>query len=102
MTAPHLHMRSTDNGFDVAQLQRLENKVDKLTDAVTQLVRVEERQINHGVRIGEVEHRLALTQNNVTQVEKKLDQWINRAVGLWSVAIVVWTVYLGIGKYFHD
>jgi len=95
-------MRSTDSEYGVAQLERLEHKVDKLTDAVTQLVRVEERQINHGVRIGEVEHRLALTQNNVTQVEKKVDQWINRGIGLWSVAIVMWTIYLGVGKYFHD
>ena len=98
----HTHMRSTDSEFGVAQLERLEHKVDKLTDAVTQLVRVEERQINHGVRIGDVEHRLSVTQNNLTMVEKKVDQWINRGIGLWSVAIVVWTVYLGIGKYFHD
>lgn len=99
---PHTHMRSTDNEYGVAQLERLEHKVDKLTDAVTQLVRVEERQINHGVRIGEVEHKLALTQQHVTTVEKKVDQWINRGIGLWSVAIVLWTVYLGVGKYFHD
>jgi uncharacterized protein YigA (DUF484 family) len=92
-------MRSTDSEYSPAQLERLENKVDKLTDAVTQLVRVEERQINHGVRIGEVEHKLALTHNNVVMVEKKVDQWINRGIGLWSVAIVLWTLYLGMGKY---
>lgn len=97
----HTHMRSTDTEYGVAQLERLEHKVDKLTDAVTQLVRVEERQINHGVRIGEVEHRLALTQQHVGAVEKKVDQWINRGIGLWSVAIILWTLYLGIGKYLH-
>ena len=100
--SPHHHMRSTDPDYNVAQLERLENKVDKLTDAVTQLVRVEERQVNHGVRIGDVEHKLAIVQNNILLVEKKVDQWVNRGIGLWSVAIVVWTIYLGIGKYFHD
>lgn len=99
MTAPHLHMRSTDNGFDVAQLQRLENKVDKLTDAVTQLVRVEERQINHGVRIGEVENKVTLLQHGVLAVERKVDQWVNRGIGVWGVALLVWTVYLGLNKY---
>lgn len=99
MTAPHLHMRSTDNGFDVAQLQRLENKVDKLTDAVTQLVRVEERQINHGVRIGEVENRVTLLQHGILAVERKVDQWVNRGIGVWGVALLVWTVYLGLNKY---
>jgi hypothetical protein len=96
---PHIHMRSTDNVLDVAQLQRLENKVDKLTDAVTQLVRVEERQINHGVRIGEVEHEVALIRQYVSTVEKKVDQWVNRGIGVWGVTLLVWTVYLGLGKY---
>lgn len=76
------------------QLQRLENKVDKLTDAVTQLVRVEERQITHGVRLGDVENRITHLAVVTGATEKRLDQWINRGIGMWSIAVVLWSVFL--------
>lgn len=44
---------------DEDDFRRLEGKVDRLTDAITTLVRVEERQATHGTRIGNLEEREA-------------------------------------------
>lgn len=44
---------------DEDDFRRLEGKVDRLTDAITTLVRVEERQATHGTRIGNLEERVA-------------------------------------------
>jgi hypothetical protein len=73
---------------------RLEGKVDKLTEAITQLVRVEERQITQGGRIASLEDRATKTEANWQATDRKLDQWINRGVGVWGVVVAVWTIYL--------
>lgn len=80
----------TDSDF-----QRLETKVDRLTDAVTTLVRVEERQHTHGVRIGSLEERLGSNESLTRQVDAKLDRWINRGIGVWGLAVLIWTAYVG-------
>lgn len=73
---------------------RLEGKVDKLTDAITQLVRVEERQITQGVRLASLEERATKGEANWQATDRKLDQWVNRGIGVWGVVVLVWTVYL--------
>jgi uncharacterized coiled-coil protein SlyX len=75
-----------------SDFRRLESKVDKLTDAVMRLVLIEERQTTQGERIGACEAKLASTETTVQRVDKKVDQWINRGIGVWAVAVVLFTV----------
>ena len=71
---------------------RLEKKVDKLTDALNKLVIFEERQMNQGVRIGDLEKELAISQASLAALERKVDQWVNRGMGIWAFAVAVWTI----------
>jgi hypothetical protein len=72
--------------------RRLEAKVDKLTDAVMRLVLVEERQTNQGARIGAVEQRLTAVEVAQARTDQKVERWINRGIGVWAVAVVLFTV----------
>lgn len=71
----------TDSDF-----QRLESKVDKLTDAITKLVLVEERQANQGERIGKCEAAIAVHDSAINKTDRVLHQWINRGIGVWVAA----------------
>lgn len=73
-------------------LQRIEEKVDKLTEAVTRLILVEERQTAQGVRLGEVEKRISSTEATVVQVERRMERWINFGAGAWALALVIFAV----------
>jgi anti-sigma-K factor RskA len=77
----------TDDDF-----RRLEGKVDKMADAVMKLVLVEERQANQGERIGRVEQRLAAVETATNKTDRTLQMWINRGIGVWGVAVVVFTL----------
>ena len=90
-----MDIRSTDGEHSSGHWQRLENKVDKLTEAVTHLVRIEERQMTHGVRIGEVESRVTTLETSHRNTDAKVERWINRGIGLWALAAILWTLYLG-------
>lgn len=74
----------TDDDF-----RRLEGKVDKLADAVGKLILFEERQATQGMRIGDVEKSVALLEQANQKVEKKVDQWVNRGLGAWALALVM-------------
>lgn len=71
---------------------RLEAKVDKLTDAVMRLVLIEERQTTQGERIGACETKLAVNEAAITKTDRKVDQWVNRGVGVWLAAMVLFTL----------
>lgn len=77
----------TDSDF-----QRLESKVDKLTDAITKLVLVEERQANQGERIGKCESAIAVHDASINKTDRVLHQWINRGIGVWAAAAVLFTL----------
>lgn len=77
----------TDSDF-----QRLESKVDKLTDAITKLVLVEERQANQGERIGKCEAAIAVHDSAINKTDRVLHQWINRGIGVWAAAAVLFTL----------
>jgi hypothetical protein len=78
---------TTDSDF-----LRLENKVDKLTDAVMRLVLIEERQTTQGERIGACEAKLAVTEAAIAKTERKVDQWVNRGIGVWLAAGLVYSL----------
>ena len=71
---------------------RLELKVDKLTDAVMRLILIEERQTAQGERLGIAEQKIAINEVTVARVDSKVERWINRGIGAWAVAVVLFTV----------
>ena len=77
----------TDDDF-----KRLETKVDKLTDAVTRLVLVEERISNQGERIGKVEQRMAANETSHSKRDRKVEMWINRGIGVWGLAVTLFAL----------
>lgn len=76
----------TDDDF-----KRLEAKVDKLTDAVSKLILFEERQATQGERIGAVEAKVAIHESSILRTDRKVDQWVNRGIGIWLAATAVFT-----------
>lgn len=70
----------------------IEQKLDKLTEAVTKLVLIDERQIIQGQRLGKVEEELGRVRLELAGIERKLDKWINMFWGGWGVAALVWTL----------
>lgn len=77
----------TDDDF-----KRLEAKVDKLTDAVGKLILFEERQANQGERIGAVEARCGIHDASINKIDKKVDQWVNRGIGVWGLAVTIFAL----------
>ena len=73
--------------------ERLETKIDRLTEAVTRLVLVEERQTRQGERIGALEQRAAVIEDKGQETKEKLDKWINRGVGVWGVVLALYSIY---------
>ena len=67
-------------------LYRIESKVDDLTQAVTKLVLFEERQTVQAISIAALTLRVAST-------EQKLDMWVNRGIGVWALAVTLFTIY---------
>lgn len=80
------------DALSLEDFRRIESKVDKLTDAVTRLILLEERQTNQGERIGAVESRSAVLESGLARTDRKVDQWINRGIGVWGAAVVIFTL----------
>lgn len=71
---------------------RLELKVDKLTDAVMRLILIEERQTAQGERLGVAEQKIAVNESTIMRVDSKVERWINRGIGAWAVAVVLFAI----------
>lgn len=69
--------------------KRLEGKVDKLADAIQRLILIEERQTTQGERIGKVESTVAVHETAIQRTDRKVDQWVNRGIGVWAVAVAI-------------
>lgn len=80
------------DALSIEDFRRIESKVDKLTDAVTRLILLEERQTNQGERIGSVEARSSVLENGLQRTDRKVDQWVNRGIGVWACAAVIFTL----------
>lgn len=79
-------------------IYRLERKVDRLSEAVSELIRFEERQSVHSAKLAEHDKRLDVGLTRLEVLEKKVDQWINRGIGIWAVAMIAFSVYQVIHK----
>lgn len=71
---------------------RIEGKVDQLTNAMTNLIRVEERQSNMSGRIDLLDGRIEANEKEVQAVKTKVDKWVNRGVGAWAVAATLFAL----------
>lgn len=89
-SAPAPFGPSKNRGVSEFDFVRLERKVDRMADALNTLIRVEERQTNESKRINDLETDAAVTRKATEMIERKLDQWINRGIGAWFLAIMVW------------
>lgn len=69
------------------QLQRLEDKVDRLTEAVVHLARIDERQIAAAVEAGKLTQRVSAVEAKSSATADLLKSWINRGIGAWIVAV---------------
>ena len=78
---------------------RLEAKVDKLTDAISKLILFEERQATQGERIGRCETKLAVLEQQLNRVDVKVERWVNRGVGVWALAVSLFALIQFASKY---
>lgn len=94
MEQPPIELRTVNMNDMVSSedFRRLEAKVDKLTDAIQRLILIEERQSTMGERIGSLESKAAVHEAAVHKVDRKVDMWINRGIGVWAVAAVLFTL----------
>ena len=72
--------------------KRLEGKVDKLADAIQRLILIEERQTTQGERIGKCESAIAVNEATIQKVDTKVERWVNRGIGVWAVAVVLFAL----------
>jgi hypothetical protein len=89
-----------DAGFN-EDLKRIETKVDKLTDAVTRLILVEERQTAQGVRITALEDKTEELDNKYNKVDRKVERWVNMGMGAWAIVVVIFAFVQLVAKLQH-
>ena len=73
--------------------ERIEKKIDAMAAAVIKLILVEERQTTQGIRIGENDKAIAAIYAKYETLDRKLDQWINRGIGVWAVVFVLYALF---------
>ena len=89
-----------DAGFN-EDLKRIESKVDKLTDAVTRLILVEERQTAQGVRITNLEDKTEELDHKYNKVDRKVERWVNMGMGAWAIVVVIFAFVQLVAKLQH-
>ena len=89
-----------DAGFN-EDLRRIETKVDKLTDAVTRLILVEERQTAQGVRITTLEDKTEELEYKYNKVDRKVERWVNMGMGAWAIVVVIFAFVQLVAKLQH-
>lgn len=58
--------------MDDARFDRLEQKIDKLTDAVTAIARVEEKILASNMRLDRAEYRLDINESELDELAKEV------------------------------
>lgn len=66
--------------------RRLEDKVDKLADAMAGLLVYIERQTVQAAAITTLTARQLAT-------EQKVDMWVNRGMGMWAMVLLAFALY---------
>ena len=71
---------------------RLEAKVDKLGEAISKLILFEERQATQGERIGKCESNIAVHETSLNRIDRKVEMWVNRGIGVWALAVTLFAL----------
>jgi hypothetical protein len=92
--------------MDNSRFDRLEQKIDKLTDAVTQIARVEEKIMASNMRLDRAEQRIEKAEQDIDDITelarqnsgvvKFVDKMFWLVIGGF-VSLTVWFVRSGIG-----
>jgi hypothetical protein len=79
------------------RLNRIEEKLDKMSEAIISLARMEERMITLFKRMDTYDQQQSLLENRVTSVEVKNagGAWVERAVWLIVGGLIMGTIYFG-------
>lgn len=83
------------NDFD-----RLEGTVNKIAEAVSRLVLLEERQSVQRLDFERLREEMDVERAERLTVQQKLDKWVNRGVGAWGVVVAAFTVLTAV--YLHQ
>ena len=81
-----------NNTASKQDLYRVEKKIDKLAQDITNLVILEERQNGHSSQIERLTETLTDLSKSHYQLKEKVDKWINIGYGGITVASVLWAV----------
>jgi tetrahydromethanopterin S-methyltransferase subunit G len=80
---------------------RIEQKLEEIKAALTQMARIDERQIEAGRRIGHLENEVTTLKAEKAALEKKVDSWVNRGIGVWGLVVVLFAVYQAFAPVIH-
>ena len=80
--------------MDESRFDRLEQKIDKLTDAVTKIVRVEEQLISNNKRVDRLEVRMDTIEEDVREANS-VSKFAERLFWIVVTAGVGFTFWLG-------
>lgn len=72
--------------------RRLEAKVESIAQSLKTVILLEERQGNQGQRLGNLEQRMAADEAVTSKLERNLSSWVNRGIGVWSVAVLLFAL----------
>ena len=78
--------------LESSALTRIEGQLSALTDAVTRLVVIEERQGAQAKRLDKIEGRQDTQDTAIAKNKDELAKWINRGIGLWGAVMAVWAL----------
>lgn len=83
--------------MDDSRFDRLERKIDKLTDAVTKIVRVEEKLVAHDQRVDRLEKRVDRNEDDIDTLAELVRE--NKGVAKFADKLfwVVVTALIGLG-----
>lgn len=74
-------------------IERLEKKLDKVSNSIEAFIRMEERQNTHAERLGKLEVSLTAAFERITLMERNLDRWVTRGITVWVLAGLLFTVF---------
>lgn len=82
-----------------SDVTRIEKQLEKLTEAVTLLARVDERTRVLERDVSDLDTRVAVNTSRINSTDTVLNRWINRGIGAWAVVGGAVTIF-GFLKYF--
>lgn len=82
---------------NMQELRIIDARLTRIEDLLSMVVRMEERQVVMSKRFDESEKYAHDTRDLLSAIEKKVDMWIARGVGLWigvsTLGLTLWTMY---------